>query len=105
MNEGPPAPRAELAVEVAYARPDQQVVLSLKVRQGMRLGEIIRSSGLLERFPEIDLTVAKIGVFGRRRTLDELARAGDRIEVYRPLQADPKESRRRRAAARDGLES
>jgi uncharacterized protein len=53
---------------------------------------------MLERFPEIDLEQSRIGVFGKLRRPDEQVRAGDRIEIYRPLIADPKESRRRRAA-------
>lgn len=86
------------AVEVAYARADRQLVLSLQARVGMRLDEAVRRSGMLERFPEIDLEHSRIGVFGKLRRPDDRVRPGDRIEIYRPLIADPKESRRRRAA-------
>jgi len=88
-----------LAVEVAYARAEEQVVLALEVEPGTTLREAIARSGLLARFPEIDLRVNGVGVFGRVRNVDEVVAAGDRIEIYRPLPEDPKEIRRRRAAA------
>ncbi|WP_455384196.1 RnfH family protein [Acidihalobacter prosperus] len=88
----------EFAVEVAYALPERQLILSLQAHAGMRLDEAVRRSGILERFPEIDLERSRIGVFGKLRRPDEQVRPGDRIEIYRPLIADPKESRRRRAA-------
>ena len=88
----------ELPLEVAYARPEKQVVVTLTVAPGTTLGEAIDRSGLLARFPEIDLATHRIGVFGRLRELRERAEPGDRIEIYRPLSADPKDLRRRRAA-------
>ena len=88
---------ARLAVEVVYARADEQVVLALEVEAGTTLRGVIERSGLLERCPEIDLRVHSVGVYGRRRALDEAVTAKDRIEIYRPLPADPKEVRRRRA--------
>lgn len=89
-----------IAVQVAYATPDEQVSISLRVQSGATVREAIEVSGLLDRFPELDLTVNRVGVFGRLRKLDDVVQAGDRIEIYRPLRADPKEARRRRAAAR-----
>ena len=89
------------AVEVAYACPERQVILTLEIHAGMRLEEVVRHSGVLERFPEIELESVRLGVFGKLRQPDDLARSGDRIEIYRPLIADPKESRRRRAAHPD----
>ena len=89
-----------LAVEVAYARADRQIVLAVEVEPGATLRQVIERSGLLARCPEIDLALAGVGVFGRVRGLEDPVSAGDRIEIYRPLPADPKEIRRRRAAKR-----
>lgn len=87
-----------IKVEVAYARPDQQVLLEVKLRPGATLEQAIRESGILRRFPEIDLANSKVGVFGKLMPLTARLRAGDRVEIYRPLIADPKEVRRLRAA-------
>lgn len=89
-----------LTVEVVYARPDEQHVVTVRVPPGATLRAAIGASGLLQRFPEIDLARDGAGVFGRVRGLDEAVAAGDRIEVYRRLVTDPKEARRRRAAGR-----
>ncbi len=86
-----------IPVEVAYARPDVQVILELEVPRGTTLVEAIRRSGILERFPEIDLARNKVGIFGRLSKPDTVLREGDRVEIYRPLIADPKASRRKRA--------
>ncbi len=85
-------------VEVAYARPDEQVILPLQVLPGTTLEEAIRRSGVLERFPEIDLGQSKVGVFGKVGRLDQVLAPGDRVEIYRALIADPKEARKQRAA-------
>jgi len=85
-------------VEVAYARPDVQVVLPVEVEEGATLRQAIERSGVLNRYPEIDLAVNKVGIFGRLAKLDETVRARDRVEIYRPLIADPKEVRKQRAA-------
>jgi hypothetical protein len=87
-----------IEIEVAYARPDEQVILPLKVEPGTTLEAAIRRSGVLERFPEIDLSTSKVGVFGKVGRLDAELAAGDRVEIYRPLIADPKESRKQRAS-------
>lgn len=87
-----------IGVEVAYALPDQQVMLAVDVAPESTIEAAIRESGLLERFPEIDLEQNRVGVFGKLAKLSDSLRAGDRIEIYRPLIADPKEVRRRRAA-------
>ncbi len=87
-----------IEVEVAYARPDEQVLLTLRVPRGATVGDALEASGLLKRFPEIDLARNKVGIFGRLTSLAHTLREGDRVEVYRPLIADPKEVRRRRAA-------
>jgi len=88
-----------LAVEVAYALPAEQVIVALRVERGATLRTAIERSGILERFPDIDLARDGVGVFGVSRGLDEAVADGDRIEIYRALLADPKDTRRRRAAA------
>ena len=87
-----------LKVEVAYALPDEQTLFALEVSPGTTAEQAIQRSGVLERFPEIDLTTQKIGIFGKLNKLDYVLRAGDRVEIYRPLIADPKEVRKQRAA-------
>ena len=84
-------------VMVCYAQPDDSFLVALDVRAGSTVAEAIAASGVLSRFPEIDLARNKVGLFGKLRPLDTVVRGGDRIEIYRPLQADPMESRRRRA--------
>jgi putative ubiquitin-RnfH superfamily antitoxin RatB of RatAB toxin-antitoxin module len=84
-------------VEVVYALPHEQRVLSLVVAQSMTVREIIEQSGILSFYPEIDLSRNKVGVFSRHVKLDATVRDRDRIEIYRPLLADPKEIRRKRA--------
>ena len=88
-----------ISVEVAYAKPEEQLILKLDVLPGTTLRQAIEQSGILERFPEIDLSQLKAGVFGKLKKLDQTLREGDRIEIYRPLIADPKEVRKQRAAA------
>jgi putative ubiquitin-RnfH superfamily antitoxin RatB of RatAB toxin-antitoxin module len=88
-----------ISVEVAYAKPEEQLILKLDVLPGTTLQQAIEQSGILERFPEIDLSQLKAGVFGKLKKLDQTLREGDRVEIYRPLIADPKEVRKQRAAA------
>lgn len=87
-----------MAVEVAYARPDKQVILRISVLKNATLEAAIRASGILEEFPEIDLSQNKVGIFGKLAKPNSALRPGDRIEIYRPLVADPKQARRERAA-------
>lgn len=87
-----------IAVEVAWALPERQVIVPLAVPAGTTAEEAIRRSGLLEQFPEIDLAKNKVGVFGRLCPLNRVLDEGDRVEIYRPLKADPKEVRRQLAA-------
>jgi putative ubiquitin-RnfH superfamily antitoxin RatB of RatAB toxin-antitoxin module len=84
-------------IQLCYALPEQAVVIDLDIEIGYTLEQAIAKSGLLAQFPEIDLTQNKIGIYGKLKPLDTVLRDGDRIEIYRPLQADPMESRRRRA--------
>jgi uncharacterized protein len=85
-------------VEVAYAKPETQVILAVKVERGATVEDAIKLSGILHNFPEIDLTANKVGVFGKLSKLNAPVKAGDRIEIYRHLIADPKEVRKQRAA-------
>lgn len=87
-----------IKIEVAYARPDMQVIIPLRVDPSSTLEHAIRASGVLEKFPEIDLATNKVGIFGKLSKLDSRLHDGDRIEIYRHLIADPKEVRRKRAA-------
>ena len=87
-----------MKVEVVYGYTDRQVLLALDVDENATVEEAIKSSGLLEQFDDIDLKTNKVGVFGKMTKLSANLKEGDRIEVYRPLIADPKEVRRRRAA-------
>ena len=85
-------------VEVAYALPEQQTLLALAVPAGTTAAEAVRRSGILEKHPELDLAGARLGVFGKHVKADTPLRDRDRVEIYRPLVADPKEVRRQRAA-------
>ena len=87
-----------IPVEVAYALPTEQVILYLEVEEGTIVRDAISRSGILDRFPDIDLSRNKVGVFGKLAKLDTVLHPKDRVEIYRPLIADPKEVRRRRAA-------
>tara|TARA_R110002126_G_C10445118_1_gene499250 strand:- start:297 stop:629 length:333 start_codon:yes stop_codon:yes gene_type:complete len=87
----------QLTVEVAYALPEQQTLLTLSVLQGSTVQQVIEQSGILQQYPDIDLSQQKFGVWSRPVKADELVKEGDRIEIYRPLIADPKDLRRRRA--------
>jgi len=84
-------------VEVAYAKPEQQVIVTVAMEEGATVEAAIKASGLLELFPEIALSELKAGIFGVACKLDQPVREADRIEIYRPLLHDPKEARRQRA--------
>ena len=90
-----------IKVEVAYAKPEIQVILPLDVAEGTTLEQAIINSGILEKFPEIDLGNNKVGIFGKIAKLDVPLQDRDRVEIYRPLIADPKESRRKRAEKKE----
>ncbi|WP_455216857.1 RnfH family protein [Kaarinaea lacus] len=94
-----------IAIEVAYALPEHQVILALNVAEGTTLEEAIRSSGILEQFPDIDLAKSKTGIFGKLAKGDTVLREKDRVEIYRPLIADPKDSRRKRAEKKEKVAS
>jgi len=83
-------------IEVAYAKPEEQVIISLEVPIGTTAQEAIEKSDILSQFPEIELK--KIGIFSKLSKLNTQLRESDRVEIYRPLIADPKELRKQRAA-------
>ena len=83
-------------VAVVYALPSEQRLSTVRVPSGSTVARALRDSGILERFPEIDVKRAKLGVFGRRVSPEDVLRDGDRIEIYRELIADPKSARRKR---------
>ena len=91
------AEQGKQRVAVCYGLPDIIFLVQLDVAIGTTIGQAIAASGVLARFPEIDLGCNQLGVFGKLRPADTVLRDGDRIEIYRPLQADPMDSRRRRA--------
>lgn len=86
-----------IQVEVVLAMPDKQKLVALKIPDGSTLADAISYSGLVEMFEGFELDLAKVGVFGKKISPEEVLRDGDRVEIYRPLIADPKEVRRQRA--------
>ena len=91
----------EILVEVAYALPEEQVIISIEVPKKINIKQAIEKSGIQKKFPEIDLSKNKVGIFGKQTTLDHLLSDRDRIEIYRPLILDPKEMRRKRASKKN----
>ena len=87
-----------MIVEVAYALAEKQSLISLEVKEGSTLKEAIDASGILRQYKEIDLSKDRVGIFSKFATLDTVLREKDRVEIYRPLKADPKKIRKERAA-------
>ncbi|MCE9686609.1 MULTISPECIES: RnfH family protein [Shewanella] len=87
----------KFAVDVVYALPTQQKVIRVTVSAGTSCIEAVRLSNMQQFFPEIDLETVKLGIFSRLVKHDEVLEPGQRVEIYRPLIADPKDVRRRRA--------
>jgi putative ubiquitin-RnfH superfamily antitoxin RatB of RatAB toxin-antitoxin module len=85
-------------IEVVYALPGRQRVVRLQLEGPMSVEEAVRVSGLLEEFPELAGQVLALGIYGRRVDGTQVLRAGDRVEIYRPLRVDPRVARRRAAA-------
>lgn len=86
-----------IKIEVVYGTPTEQALLTLEVEEGVTVEQAIIASGILLSFKEIDLTVNKVGIWNRTAKLTDTVNDLDRIEIYRPLIADPKEVRKRRA--------
>ncbi len=91
-----------IAVTVVYALPERASEIELKLPLGATVADALESSGLAANHPGVDLARCAVGVFGRRVERDRVLADGDRLEVYRPLVADPKDARRRRAQGRSG---
>jgi uncharacterized protein len=87
-----------MIVEVAYALADKQSLISIEVEKGATLKEAVEASGILDTFEEIDLSKDRVGIFSKFATLETVLREKDRVEIYRPLIADPKKVRKERAA-------
>jgi uncharacterized protein len=87
----------QITVEVAYALPERQSLLTVAVNRASTVQQVIELSGILQQYPQIDLAGQKVGIWSRPVKLDDIVQSGDRIEIYRPLIADPKDLRRRRA--------
>ena len=94
-----------MIVEVAYARDDKQSLISLEVKEGATLKEAIEASGILNTYKQIDLSKDQVGIFSKFATLDTVLREKDRVEIYRPLIADPKKARKERAAQAKSMRS
>ena len=87
----------KIAVEVAYALPEKQYLQRVTLQEGATVEEAIRASGLLELRTDTDLTTNKVGIYSRPAKLRDTVHDGDRVEIYRPLVAGPREARKARA--------
>jgi len=94
-----------MLVEVAYALEKKQTLLELEVSEGTTLKQAVELSGIIDIYPQVDLTKDKTGIFGKIAKLDTILREKDRIEIYRPLIADPKQVRKERAAKGKSMRS
>jgi len=88
-------------VYVSYATAQREFLRVMQVAPGTTIGQAIETSGVLAEFPEINLVTQPVGIYAKKKSLDTVLRERDRIEIYRPLIADPKDSRRKRAAKKD----
>ncbi len=93
-------PGRNIDIEVVYALPEKQVVRQMNLPEGTTVEQAVKLSGILPRFPEIDLLKNKLGIYGKLVPPTTVLRDRDRIEIYRPLKVDPKEARRKRAKKR-----
>lgn len=91
--------KEQIEVEVAYAKPEEQLIVKIAGEKGMDIKSAIMRSKIIERFPEIDMENAKVGIYGKVVPMDHILCTGDRIEIYRELIADPKAARKKKAAA------
>ena len=87
-----------ISIEVCYALSSKQELVKLSLPEGASLQQAVEASGLLEKYPEIDLKKNKFGIWNKLSKADSVLRDKDRVEIYRPLIADPKEVRKQRAA-------
>ncbi|AJZ60253.1 rnfH Ubiquitin family protein [Paraburkholderia fungorum] len=85
-----------MSIEVCYALANEQTLIAVDLPEGATLQQALDASGILQRYPQIDLGTQKVGVFGKLKPLDTVLADQDRVEIYRPLLVDPKLSRQRR---------
>ena len=97
----PPDPAGSIHVQIVYATAAREYFRDLAVAPGTTIEQALMQSGVLADIPGIDLATQPVGLYGKKRALDTVLRERDRIEIYRPLVADPKDSRRRRAAKKE----
>ena len=93
-----------LEVVVCYATPHAEFLHTMRVPEGTTIGQAVEGSGVLLAFPDMNLVTQPVGIFAKKKTLETILRDRDRIEIYRPLVADPKDSRRKRAAKKDAAQ-
>ena len=86
-----------LNIEVVYAIEKEQVIFKVQVSAESTIDQAIKASAVLEKYPEIDLSINNVGVFSQKKELSDTLHDGDRVEIYRPLIADPKQIRRAKA--------
>ena len=92
-----------LQVYLVYATPQSEFIRPMRVPPGTTIGQAIEGSGVLASFPDINLVTQPVGIYGKKKTLETVLRERDRIEIYRALVADPKDSRRRRAVKKEAV--
>ena len=85
-----------LSIEVCYAQPGEQTLIAVELPEGATVRQALDASGILTRYPQIDLAQQKVGIFGKLKPLDAVLADHDRVEIYRPLMVDPKAARQRR---------
>lgn len=97
MSDNIMSDNGSINIEVVYGTPEKQLILKVLVASDATVEQTIKTSGMSRYFPEIDLSENKVGIWNRTCKLTDTLKDGDRIEIYRPLIADPKEVRRMRA--------
>jgi putative ubiquitin-RnfH superfamily antitoxin RatB of RatAB toxin-antitoxin module len=90
-----------IQVQVCYATDKHEILIDLEVEQGATIADAIERSGIKGRLPGVDLDQHPVGIFSKKKTRDTVLRTRDRIEIYRPLIADPKTTRRKRSGMAD----
>lgn len=98
MSENTGGTNDRIRVQITYALPERQDIVTVELPAGATAQQAVEASGLLQKYPDIDLAKNKLGVFAKLVKADQALRDRDRVEIYRPLIADPKEVRRQRAA-------
>jgi len=86
-----------MEIEVVHATPEKQVLIKIEVPAGTTVAEAVELSGIRAEFPTLEVSPGSVGIFSQKVGLEHVLRSGDRVEIYRPLLADPKEMRKQRA--------